>query len=340
MAHEITSTDGLVLHKQRAWHGLGTIVEQAPTPTEALKLAGLDWDVEQWALSATDGTARQAITSHLMNIRKDTGKQLGLVGKDWTPFQNRDLADFCESLQESGEVKIESAGSIRGGEKVWFLLKGESFAARVDDEVAPYVLVSNGFDGKTALRVTPTTIRVVCSNTLHMVIGETGSESGLRQPGKQSAFSCLHLGTLKQRVEEARRALAGYTDRLTENREMITTLATRDVNSEAVNRFFLECFTKQFGAVADKPKDAGEKLKREKAMDCVAKCWRTFEKEEAIAGASAWNAFNAYSNWLQHGRSFWKDPQVAQDRKIAGNLFGDAADRTVEAFRLAFQLSV
>lgn len=340
MAHEITSTDGLVLHKQRAWHGLGTIVEQAPTPREALKLAGLNWEVEQWVLSATDGQQRVTVPKHVMNVRKDTLKQLGIVGSEWQPFQNDDLADFCESLAESGEVKIESAGSIRGGEKVWFLLKGDSFAVRQDDVIAPYVLVSNGFDGKTALRITPTTIRVVCSNTLHMVIGETNSESSLRQPGKLSAFSCLHLGTLKERVEAARKALKNYGKLVEDNRTMIDALATRDVNSKSVERFFLECYTKHFGAVADNPKDAGEKRKRDQAIDCVGKCIRTFEKEEKIAGATAWNAFNAYSRWLQHDRQFWKNPEVAAERKIDSNLFGVSSDRTVEAFRLAFTLSV
>lgn len=35
----------------------------------------------------------------------------------------------------------------------------------------------------------------------------------------------------------------------------------------------------------------------------------------------------------------WKDPQVRYERKLSANLFGDVADRTVEAFRLAFSLA-
>lgn len=33
--------------RERPWHGLGTIVEEAPDSETALKLAGLDWMVEQ-----------------------------------------------------------------------------------------------------------------------------------------------------------------------------------------------------------------------------------------------------------------------------------------------------
>jgi len=33
--------------REKPWHGLGTIVMEAPTSEEALKLAGLDWNVVQ-----------------------------------------------------------------------------------------------------------------------------------------------------------------------------------------------------------------------------------------------------------------------------------------------------
>ena len=55
MAHEITKTDGLVLAGHGAWHGLGTVVADAPSPAAALELAGLDWTVEQWPMYATAG---------------------------------------------------------------------------------------------------------------------------------------------------------------------------------------------------------------------------------------------------------------------------------------------
>ena len=33
--------------REKPWHGLGTIVAEAPTSADALKLAGLDWNVVQ-----------------------------------------------------------------------------------------------------------------------------------------------------------------------------------------------------------------------------------------------------------------------------------------------------
>ena len=32
--------------REKPWHGLGTRVEEAPTSVDALRLAGLDWEVQ------------------------------------------------------------------------------------------------------------------------------------------------------------------------------------------------------------------------------------------------------------------------------------------------------
>jgi hypothetical protein len=46
MAHNITDTDGAVFHKQAAWHGLGLVIQEDMSPTQAMELAGLNWEVE------------------------------------------------------------------------------------------------------------------------------------------------------------------------------------------------------------------------------------------------------------------------------------------------------
>ena len=33
--------------REKPWHGLGTIVKEAPTSADAIRLAGLDWSVVQ-----------------------------------------------------------------------------------------------------------------------------------------------------------------------------------------------------------------------------------------------------------------------------------------------------
>ena len=330
MGHEITETDGLVLTRQQAWHGLGLIVPDAPTATEALKLGGFDWTVDQWILSATNGEGgiRLAIDDHLANVRTDTNTLLGIVGKGFVNFQNRDTAEFIESLVEGDDkIKVESAGTIRGGKKVWFLLQSESFSVHQDDEVKPYILISNGFDGNTGFRCTPTTVRVVCSNTLHMVI--PGNERN-RFSVKDQSYCVKHTRNLKDRVEEAKAALGLYRSSTQKHRELIDTLAAKDVNDEKVKQFWLECYVRHFGAFEMNPKTDAELKAKDKAMDAMSDCRRRFEIESSKFGSNAWIMMNAYTGWVQNDRN--------SRVRAQSNLLGVNADRTNEAF--SFALSV
>jgi hypothetical protein len=63
-----------------------------------------------------------------------------------------------------------------------------------------------------------------------------------------------------------------------------------------------------------------------------------FDREEQIAGATAWNAFNAYTGWLQNDRSIRvADADAREDRRVGLNLFGKNAERTSAAFQRAIR---
>lgn len=337
MAHEIETHDNVVLHKQAAWHGLGTVVENAPTPREALRIAGLDWSVEQWPLSATNGEGlKLAIPDQVMNVRTDVMHPLGVVTTGYSPIQNAELADFCELLAEQGDVvKVESAGSIRNGAKVWFLLKGESFTVRKSDEVTPYILVSNGHDGGTALRCTPTTVRVVCSNTLHLVIPQKERGSVKAKP---ASFVANHLGSITDKLEDAKTALGLYGRAMEATREMIDSIAAKNVKREDVQRFFLECYVRDFGAIPVNPKTAHEEKARTRSQEAFVQFSARFDAEKKLAGATAWNAFNAYTGWSQNDRTFWKDANKEAERKVASKLFGQDSERATQTLLAAMSL--
>ena len=44
--------------REKPWHGLGTIVAEAPDSKSALELAGLDWNVIQKNVTTEDGTVQ------------------------------------------------------------------------------------------------------------------------------------------------------------------------------------------------------------------------------------------------------------------------------------------
>ena len=287
MAHEITASDGLVLAGKRAWHGLGRVVENAPTPREALQMAGLAWDVEQWPLVAVgEAGARLSVESHVQNVRSDNKEPLAVVTSRYTPVQNAKLAEIATALAEGGDVvRCESAGSIRGGRKAWFLLRGASFSVRKSDEMCPYILLANAHDGTQALRAICTTVRVVCSNSLHMSLGGN----------KAAGYTFRHTSGISVKAEEIKSALGLYEKAAKVTREKIEALSAKEIARADVQAFFVEAYSRDFGAIPANPKTEAEKSSRERAVEAFNAYSRRWDKEASIAGNTAWNAFNAYS---------------------------------------------
>ena len=116
--------------KEKAWHGLGQIVEQYPTSTEALQFAGLDYEVTKENLFTacynSDGELMDNTTnvkSHFATMRKDTGAVLGIVGKDYEIVQNKDAFAFFDSIVSGDEIQYETAGALGKGERIFITAK-------------------------------------------------------------------------------------------------------------------------------------------------------------------------------------------------------------------------
>lgn len=328
MAHEITATDGLVLTAKRAWHGLGVVVEQAPTPLEALKIAQLDWSVEQWPLTAHQPPQTKEVDTHVLNVRTDTCTPLGVVGRDYQPVQNRELAQFVQALSEAGEIKIESAGSIRGGRRVWFLVQGDSIWVDREDEVRPYLLVANGHDGSLAMTCQPTTIRVVCRNTL---------DSSLRA-GAASAVRFRHEGDMTQKLAEARRALGLFAKAREEVATTLAVLDAKEMAREDLQRFWLDVYAATVEPIPAHPTTNSEKARVKHAQETLATWASNFDRDRSRvhADANAWIALNAVTEWFDHQRRVrGSDQSSREENRTFSKLWGTAAVAKRKAMEMA-----
>lgn len=330
MAHEITKTDGLVLAGKGAWHGLGTVVEHAPTPTEALKLAGLDWSVEQVGLWREDDGAKTELGK--LNVRSDTREELGLVGPSYQPVQNADLAAFAQALAQQGDVtRVESAGSIRGGKRVWFLLRGASFSVRPNDDMHTYILLANGHDGTLSVWVQPTSIRVVCSNTLHYAFGR----------GASTAIRFRHEGDIATKLDDAKRALGLYQKSTDGFVEATRAMSGREMTREQLQAFYTAVYAKMFSPIPTNPTTKAEQKAHDKAVEAVSLMAQNFDADRAKTGAgpTLWTAFNAATEFLQHQtRSTGKDDAARHENRVFSDTWGMIATRKAKAFDHALQL--
>lgn len=73
--------------REKPWHGLGTEVLEAPTSADALRLAGLDWQVNQENIYDSQG---ERIPGYRVNVRNSDGISLGIVGDRYRIVQNTD----------------------------------------------------------------------------------------------------------------------------------------------------------------------------------------------------------------------------------------------------------
>ena len=148
--------------RQKPWHGLGTMVTEAPDSKSALELAGLNWTVIQKPIETQDGLP---IPGFKANMRNTDNQVLGVVTDRYKVVQNQDAFAFTDKLLGEG-VTYETAGSLQEGRRTWLLAKLPQRYIISGDEMTPYLVFMNSHDGTGAIKAAMTPIRVVCMNTL------------------------------------------------------------------------------------------------------------------------------------------------------------------------------
>lgn len=156
--------------------------------SEAIEMASANYQVEKYPLirisptqlellkageTLTDLSVKNLIGSHFANVRTDNDTTLGIVGESYGVVQNSKAFEFIDFIKESTGVQpiIETAGIIGQGERMFISAAiGEDMELSPNDRVKSYVVFTNTHNGKGALQVFFTPIRVVCQNTLNMAI--------------------------------------------------------------------------------------------------------------------------------------------------------------------------
>jgi len=324
MAHEIDVTTGeaaVFTVGVPPWHNLGTVVKEAQTSAHAIELAGLDWHVARWNLQAVNEAGEiQAVEKRFANVRLDTGAVLGVVSDSYSLFQNVEAFDFFDALVGEKLAMYETAGSLFGGRRIWVLARvPREFQVVDNDSIESYVLLTNSHDGSWALRMIPTTVRVVCANTLNLALGRTKSEG----------VTIRHRGNLMDRVTEAREALGLINRRLDEFNREVELLVSKKLTQEHVRQYFESLI----------PEGASDRV-----VERSVSAWTEnfSNSRQTINGIedSAWAAFNAVSEWSDHSRGFRGEGVVKEERRMDSNIFGTSNRLKQKAFVKALELSV
>ncbi len=195
MSAGLEVNDTMASVREVPWHGLGVVLKDRPKTIEkALTLSGLNWTVSGRPVYLEP--KKSSVIEGWQAITRDTDDAVfGLVSGRYEPVQNLEAFQFLDNLL--GEFVFETAGSLHGGKKVWCLVRTPDHITTIGgDEVADYVFVSTGHDGRSAVQAAPTKIRVVCQNTLNWALGDARNTGRL--------YSVRHVGNPTGAIHDAR----------------------------------------------------------------------------------------------------------------------------------------
>tara|TARA_Y100000593_G_scaffold71279_1_gene130870 strand:- start:820 stop:1998 length:1179 start_codon:yes stop_codon:yes gene_type:complete len=259
--------------RERAWHGLGTVIPEATSTSDMMELAHManwnvslvpsdrqpltvllggfpTWDDDGKAVIHRDqvvgiedrfAVVRNQPTHSRKLSDKNGGNQvfdgLAIVGTKYQPVQNEQLFSFGQAIVDSSEHSTwETMGSIRGGKVVFGTLKlGKDILIQGQDVVSCFLVLVSSHDGSTGVRAMVTPIRVVCENTLRMAMNS-----------KIANFTAKHTASIDGKIQDAQKALGVTYKFLEEFEATATILSDRKVDSNKFEEIYA-------GVYGDKP---------------------------------------------------------------------------------------
>lgn len=341
-------TNGEMYDSRRGiYDGIGSSVRGALTVEEAFNMANLDWTVKQDTMVRTQ-VARQIIndvkvavlegrdttsiihrleemqiSGYKANYRElddedylKTGDSvLGVVKNRYKVVQNREGLDFLNSLIGS-DIICETAGSLFGGEVVWFEGRMED-RILCDEVVTPYIVFSNSHNGKSSVSVAMTPHRVICANTLNLA---------LRTSPRR--WSCSHMGDISAKLHEARTTLSNANAYMNALEEEFGELKRIKMDEDKVWEYLKLLF----------PIDGSETAKKEDWMKNarlgVYNAWNA--PDLADREKSAFRFVNAVSDFATHSEPMRKTKNYQENlmwKTANGNPLIDKAYELVGALR-------
>lgn len=346
MAHNVQT---MAYAREIPWHGLGTYVgDQAVSSAEMVKAAGLDWPVLKVHPSAghvldesgeLDHARTVKANGHVLLVRGDTGTVLGTAKSSYHVFSNADMFAFLDTFTAEG-LRFETAGALFSGERVFalaHLADSNVTLRRADgsvDEVAPYLLADIGHGNGRGVVLQPTTVRVVCWNTLSAALREN-------QPMR---WSFKHTASLPDKLAAARDALIGVRQHAADFAQLGAELDRQRMDANAFARFALalvldvdaDSEREAEGLVRERLEAATDRM-RANTESAVAALYGCFANGIGNGGETRYDALNAVTEFVDHQRkraAAGKQTAEQLSRATESAWNGTGAERKARAVRM------
>lgn len=270
------------------------------TAEEALENPDLCWEAQPVGLVTESGLT---VPDHRAIVRSDTKKVIGIVGSRYTPLQNSFAFSWFDTVLQQHNGRYDKAYVIGGGQKVILeaTLNG-GVPIRKGDEVFRKISLINTFDGTYPFTALFTVWRQVCKN-------------GLWGWARDNKCKVHHTKNGEVRAEEALRIISTGMTYFEKFEGQCRRLAQKIMDKQMIDAFLDSCFGKEGGT--------RQQNLRKKVVEC-------YEAGKGTGQGTAWDAYNAYIEWIDHYRSSDVETRLANSVLGAAHLKETAFNHIIQ----------
>jgi phage/plasmid-like protein (TIGR03299 family) len=331
MAHLINfdsrkGTHSFVSHAEKAWHGLGQIVDKAMTAEEAINLANLDYEVYKTTIHpSVDGTPNnsEAIQDKFAIMRQDNNAYLGLVGSRYEIVQNRDAFGFFDAIIDSGEAIFETAGALGKGERIFVTAKLPTDMLVGGEVCKKYIVLTNSHDGSSSIIAGLTTTRVVCNNTLQAALGNMSNK-----------VSIQHRSGAKDKLAEAHKVMNIASSYMAEVEQIFNQMTEVKVDDGQLRKYITEVMKPAKVVAQTQSEQEAISARFKNQVDSIYEFALTHPTQLTDAAkGTLWGAYNSISGYYNYIAKFRTD-----EDKFKSQMFGNGNVRINKGFKEALVL--
>lgn len=328
MSGEIDLSNGranIAYAGQVPWHALGSQLAPDAGLDTWRKAAGLDWSVQMKPVlyPTRRGAAHLRLDpDHKLLLRSDTYAPLSIVSRRYKVVQPGEVLDFFKELMQGNGFTMETAGSLRGGKRIWALARVGKEANVVNgDKVRAYLLLATSYDASISTTAQFTSIRVVCNNTLTAAAGDHGTHGRVHEP----RVSIPHASKFDPAAvrEQLSIATSSWEEFLIRTRR----LAAAKIDAKVLDAFLLDLYG------VDRAKDQAIAVARKtKAYRRITALFNGEGMGSDMAGKTLWGAVNAVTQFIDYERG------STRETALDAAWFGEGAQLKDRAFAMAQKL--
>lgn len=310
---------GFAVHEP-SWHAKENLLMEAPDLSTWREFAGLEWEPVKVPLYLPARKGRKPMQSGTFIVARNDRldllddpdpdhRDLAILNRsasdEYVPIEHeRDmeplLAELFAAAKAMGvEAEFTTAGSVREGKQVYAcLMLSKPIRVNGDPSLTlPYAVILNGHGGSTSCRGGLTVVRVVCANTYAI------SEYDL--DGHEFSFRIQHTGDVESRLEETRRAIAGWLDALDGYKQRMDYLSDLTVGDDQVAHWLDE-----FMPIDEKRMTDRQITNRRVEHETFMRLWQGGENDGRTVDGIQGTGYGLWMTTIEYMDHFvpWKNP--------------------------------